>query len=147
MAQQIHTKEQEYLNNIKSNVIKNKDDLKQPTKLVTVIKPRLLALILHAVTKNPKDSQIEFVHYLLELITIILTNSDLRTVLLETELKGLKDVADSVQQQQIPVSTPHIIKYLQYLEIHPQFMSIPKMRLRINRLRLEMEMWYKAKCI
>ena len=96
IAQQIHTKEQEYLNNIKSNLIKNKEELKEPVKLVTVVKPRLLALIMQSVSKNPKDSQIEFVHYLLELITIIMTNGDLRAVLLETELNGLKDIADSV---------------------------------------------------
>lgn len=77
---------------MKSKAIKNKDNLKEPTKLINVIKPKLLSLIMQSVTKNPKDSQIELVHYLLEMTNIVITNGELRNVMLDTELNGLKDL-------------------------------------------------------
>jgi hypothetical protein len=83
MAQQIHTREQEFIILMKSKKNKSESDEKEPTKLTEIITPKLLQLIILAVAKNPKDTQIEFVHYLMELTNIVLVNKELRNVLLD----------------------------------------------------------------
>lgn len=43
-------------------------------KLEEILKPKLVTLILQTVSKNPAESHVEFVHYMLELINVFLTH-------------------------------------------------------------------------
>ena len=51
-----------------------------------------MTLILQNVSKNPKESQIEFVHYTLELVNILMLNSELRQAVLDAKLSGIREI-------------------------------------------------------
>ena len=84
---------------------------------------------------------------MLELTGIVMMNPALRQALLEVKIASLADLSDIHQQQDLDASTPDFVRYLKYLEVHPQFISIPKLRVRIQRLRKELELWHKAKVL
>jgi hypothetical protein len=129
LATQISAREHEF--QLKTKGVKDKLSLKEPLRLQEVLKPKLMQLILQQASKNPQDSQIEFVHYTLELVNTVMLNAELRQVVLDCSLNGLKAVQEIKQQQELEPGTPDFIRYLKYLEIHPQFTSVPKLRAKI----------------
>jgi hypothetical protein len=61
--------------------------------LAEILKPKLLCLILATVSKTPNSSQVEFVHYSLEIVNICILNKVLRDTILKYELPSLVKVA------------------------------------------------------
>lgn len=57
------------------------------------MKPKLLCLILATVSKQPNNSQVEFVHYALEIVNICILNKELRDTILKYELPSLVKIA------------------------------------------------------
>ena len=100
---------------MKGKNIENKK-MKEPVKLQKVLNPKLISLILHNVSKNPKDAQIEFVHYVLEIMNTIIYNKELRQVLLEVKMACVKDLPEMTVEE---YQKSHYIQYLRYIEKLP----------------------------
>ena len=159
MAQQIGAQENEFLLAQKGKMPQaaadEKDEEKKsmpPLKLADVLTPKLLVLILSTVSKLPGSSQIEFVHYCLEIVNTAIQNPQLREVVLNSDLPGMKpfvspqnedDVTTTASAQ--PRQSPNYISYLKVLEGLPQFTSIKKLHQKIARQRKELEFWQKSK--
>jgi hypothetical protein len=125
--------------------------------LAKILKPKLLCLILATISKQPSNSQVEFVHYSLEIVNICILNKELRDTILKYELPSLVKIAaqnkpqalnedeDSSNQQPKPLfPSTNWTEYLRILEKQEQFMSIKKMHKKITRIRKELEYWQKS---
>lgn len=116
-----------------------------------------MCLILATISKQPSNSQVEFVHYSLEIVNICILNKELRDTILKYELPSLVKIAaqnkpqalnedeDSSNQQPKPLfPSTNWTEYLRILEKQEQFMSIKKMHKKITRIRKELEYWQKS---
>ena len=59
--------------------------MKNVLKLELIITPNLLSLVLQTVSRNPSNTNIEFVHYVLNIVNVCINNQILRNVILEKQ--------------------------------------------------------------
>jgi hypothetical protein len=64
------------------------------------------------------------VHHTLELVNVIISNSEMRKLILDTKLQGVSKIEGTDSDY---------IKFLTLLETQEQFKSIPKLKLKIMR--------------
>ena len=63
-------------------------------------------------------------HHTLELVNVIISNSEMRKLILDTKLQGVSKIEGTDSDY---------IKFLTLLETQEQFKSIPKLKLKIMR--------------
>ena len=100
--------------------------------LQQVVSPKMLTLVLKTVAKT---CEIEYVHYLLGIVSHALRDKELRAIILGLELKPTEN--DSSPYTYVSMLAKHVEK-------QSEVISIPKLYQRVVRQRKEVEYWHKT---
>ena len=103
-------------------------------ELTKVISPKLLALALSTVAKT---LEVEFLHYLIGIVSHSLRVKELRHVVLMTELK-------TSEQYDGDCILNYCVLLARHAEKSSEVISIPKLLQRVQRQRKEIESWSRA---
>ena len=105
-----------------------------------VLNKKLLLLILKVLYKNP---EIEYLHYVIQIVNHALMIKDLRAVMITEPLKpeSMKDEAE--EENKSPPLT-YIVFLKNTIEKTNEVISISKLHQKVVRQRLEIESWASA---